>query len=272
MINANIKRLLISLIQTGGCLATCALVPVFIVFLIVLLNGLDERSRGSALFYIEEDPEYGNGRNLVTNYEGNDYWEKNGIGRLDSTCLWPTHKRLMDMPSNQPETDEIDSFFTPQRCPIYIHRFSGQVDTFYCYKAVIDIGYIQRYAKTEEWMIMECKSPRQILGSSYEETRSTSGTKGCLDCYTWEGQRLVFESPESYFWIAGKKSPHLYGPLSISQLPILLKRLGMVLPITLKGKYDRYVHNHADYKGWQDDMPHEFYWPHHKSRPDRIIQ
>lgn len=266
------KRIIIALIIIISVLIVPTLFFLGFTQTLDILKVIDGYTKGHSLFIITESNESGNGRFLETNYQGNDYWEKNGIGRLDSTCLWPTHERLMDMSSYQPEADEIDSFFTPRKCPIYIHRFSGRVDTFYCYKAVIDIGYIQRHAKTKEWMIIECKSPRRILGSSYEETRSTSGTEGCLDYYTWEGQRLVFESTESYFWIVGKKTPRLYGPLSISQLPIQLKRLGVVLPVTLEGKYDRYVHNHADYKGWQDDMPCEFYWPHHKSRPDRIIQ
>lgn len=265
------KRLINALAWMIVCLLACFLMPLFLVFLFGLLDGLEVCRRGSDLFYIQEDHEFGNGRSLVANNEGNDYWEKNGIGRLDSTCLMPWHDRLMEL-DNVEEYELIDSFFTLRLCPIYVHRTSSRVDTFYCYNSIIDIGYIQRDAKTKDWMVLECKSPKLVLDSTYKERRSPYSSWGTLQSYSWEGQRLFFDSPLSYYWIIGRKTPHLYGPLSDKQLRIQLRRLKIPLPLTLKGRYDRYVHNYADYKGWQKNVPHEVYWPHHKSRPDKIIE
>ena len=81
--------------------------------------------------------------------------------------------------------------------------------------------------------------PYMILGNNYfadidNRHKPLMPIDYLMSHYTFEGQRIVFESPKSYFWLFNRASPDIYGPYTMNQLREQLIRQGILLPITLQ--------------------------------------
>ena len=81
--------------------------------------------------------------------------------------------------------------------------------------------------------------PYMILGNNYfadidNRHKPLMPIDYLMSHYTFEGQRIVFESPKSYFWLFNRTSPDIYGPYTMNQLREQLIRQGILLPITLQ--------------------------------------
>ena len=135
------------------------------------------------------------------------------------------------------------------------------------------VGYISRDYTSKKWIVMECKIPGEILGHDHlSELALEQGYDTLpayrlpMHAYTYTGQKIVFESNQVHYWIASRKTADLYGPCSEKELIRQMKGLGIPLPIELDGNYDRYTRNDTD-----EQKPTEYYYPHHKARPNKVI-
>lgn len=190
-------------------------------------------------FTIEENHEYGNGRELV-------YYEPNST-RTDSSV---------------------------PACSLLFHRFSGETDTLttgdYNGYVLRMVGYIQRVGYLEKWLILETKEPSMILDSA--NLVNDSIVSACLGDFSYDSQTKVFNSNLSQYWIVNKYAPELYGPMSESEVKQQCQHLRIALPVTLEGKYDRYVETHKTINGRLEEKPNTFSWPNWHMRDDKMIQ
>ena len=190
-------------------------------------------------FTIEENHEYGNGRELV-------FHNTNG--------------------SNEEAAEHTDV--------LLFHRYSGEMDTMRVdsYNAYVlgPIGYIQRVARLEKWLVLETKQPDMILDSTF--VVNDSKTSGSLGDFSYEGQAKVFDSDLSQFWIVNKYTPDLYGPMNENEVKQQCRNLQIDLPITLEGRYDRYVETHKEIDGRMEERPKVFNWPNWNTREDKMLQ
>ena len=163
--------------------------------------------------------------------------------------------------------------------PIYVHRATGRIETLYksvyLYGATcIEIGYISRAKRLKDWLIIENRLPGKINGYNNlanEECRRCDIFSLTMSDYNYDGQKKVFESHSSYYWIANKHTTDIFGPLTKSELKSQIQKLGIPLPIKLEGLYDRYSYC-RDSDGNILPEPKAFRWPHHQSREDLEIK
>lgn len=190
-------------------------------------------------FTIEENHEYGNGRELV-------FYE-----------------------TNRTQTDS-----SVQSCTLLFHRFSGETDTLslgtYNGHKLGMVGYIQRVGNLEKWLILETKIPSMILDSTYLVNDSI--VSAYLGEFSYEGQAKVFDSKLSQFYIVNKYAPELYGPLNENEVKQQCRDLQIALPVTLEGRYDRYVVTHKTINGRLEKKPNTFSWPNWHMRENKVIQ
>lgn len=231
--------------------------------------------RNSGTFVLKENHEHGDGRIL----------QLNNLDRRFKAGVSPDIK-WMPTVGNMYNTDhshEMNSYdsITGKHAeyPLYVHRFTGRVDTLYTYRNQEVLGYVQRIHYSKRWLVLEVKNVGQILGYQYlakEEYKKSPLDSLSIGCYTYEGQRIFFDAPFSHFWIASRTTTNLYGPLTEVELQTQLKRLNIPLPLTMEGKYDRYVYNYTEELDhdhfYKEKLPKEFHYPHWQERPDRIIQ
>jgi hypothetical protein len=250
----------------------------------------DDHPKGQ-VFFVRENHEYGNGRNLEL------YWPDNipsvyPVSYLDLSFhnLWCRDPDSLVITTTNPQTNPE---LYPMH-PLYIHRLSGRIDTLYHTHHVISapeddfrpraygvggvhIGYIHRECKVKGFYVMETKLPGESLGKKYISDFKDIGKDTLLydlAYYTYEGQEKVFESELSHFWIANSSTTDLYGPLTEEELVVQLEQLGVRLPIKLKNPYDRYVYpkrhdvyiDSISYVVNMDSVP-PFYTPKHFSWP-----
>ena len=190
-------------------------------------------------FTIEENHEYGNGRELV-------FYE-----------------------TNRTQTDS-----SVQACTLLFHRFSGETDTLstgtYNGHKLGMVGYIQRVGNLEKWLILETKIPSMILDSTYLVNDSI--VSAYLGEFSYEGQAKVFDSKLSQFYIVNKYAPELYGPMNENEVKQQCQDLQIALPVTLEGRYDRYVVTHKTINGRLEKKPNTFSWPNWHMRENKVIQ
>ena len=187
-------------------------------------------------FTIEENHEYGNGRELV-------FYE-----------------------TNRTQTDS-----SVQACTLLFHRFSGETDTLstgtYNGHKLGMVGYIQRVTVI---VILETKIPSMILDSTYLVNDSI--VSAYLGEFSYEGQAKVFDSKLSQFYIVNKYAPELYGPMNENEVKQQCRDLQIDLPVTLEGRYDRYVVTHKTINGRLEKKPKTFSWPNWHMRENKVIQ
>lgn len=159
--------------------------------------------------------------------------------------------------------------------PYYFHRsVGGRIDTLYKNEG-IGLGYLSRYYADKKWFVVEIKWPGLTHG--YEDlvdsaTLSKPLTNVFLADYTYEGQRKIFESDESNYWIVARKSRHLYGPFTEKEILREMPKLGIKLPVKLIGLNDRYAIIQAPEMNphYNDRFPFKL---HEKTeRPDKILK
>lgn len=225
---------------TGGTAAVILLVLLVLLVRFIMLS----IGYNSGTFIIREDEVHGNGRTLRLNMSDDFY---------------------------------AGNIFPP---PVYAHRPTGQVDTLHVggYEEVIP-EYVQRVHYGKKWLVLETKNVSLILGRDYlarEEYKSSPIDSLLLGCYTYRGQRVLFDSDAPHYWMANRQTTDIYGPLTESELRTRLKRLRIPLPLILEGEYDRYVYNFTEelegnrFRG--ERLPKEFHYWHWRERPDRTIQ
>ena len=263
----------------------------------------DDHPEGQS-FFIREDHEEGNGRNLEL------YWPVGTPSTFPTTYLDYSFHNLWCRDAKGLHTSTADTKSNPELYPmrpLHVHRPSGRIDTLYCtsYQAMpsdkvvlyspstgigaIPIGYIHRMREVKNLIVMETKLPGEILGnryfSDYMNPRGDS-LQYTLDYYTYKGQEKVFESEVSHFWIANKRTTDLYGPMTEKELALTLERSGIRLPLKLKNPYDRYVYPRShtvyiDSVSFQfntDSLkpfprpPRQFSWPHWNVRKKKVIR
>ena len=166
-----------------------------------------------------------------------------------------------------------DDFFKSHQYYLYLHRSSGRIDTVNTYLSsqFTQLGYIQRYTYLDKWIVFEAKPIYEILGSK-KTLDGTEAEKANLSNYPYEFQKKLFDSPISYFWIADRRNPDLYGPLNMKELQFACDVLEIKRPLILEGYYDRYVYECILEDGWQKKMPREFKWPFWNHRDDLTIE
>lgn len=221
----------------------------------------------SGTFDIIEEHEYGNGRMLKFNDLEPQFEDKVHPQKKLDTSFSNLYNR--DGSGMHYFVDSMNLGIYP----LYVHRFSGRVDTLYAAKreTLYSIGYIQRVHYGKKWLVIEVKDIFRTLGYQHlagEEYKKYNRDCLNLSCYTYEGQRIFFDSDSSDFWIVNRYVTHMYGPLTEAELRTQLKRLHISLPLTLEGMYDRYVYNQQI----TVEPPKEFHYWHWQERPDRIIQ
>jgi hypothetical protein len=139
---------------------------------------------------------------------------------------------------------------------IPVHRTDGHVDTLISlvacepsgkrtpFRERINIGYVQRYSFEKNWLIVEVKNPGDILGISHlRPGRKVDGMpvkEYPLCWYDFKGQRKIFDSEKSYYWIVSRTKTDLYGPLKYENLLEFIEMLQIPTPIELKSWRDQY--------------------------------
>ena len=109
-----------------------------------------------------------------------------------------------------------------------------------------------------------------ILDSTYLVNDSI--VSAYLGEFSYEGQTKVFNSELSQYWIVSKDAPELYGPMSESEVKQQCQNLQIALPVTLEGRYDRYVVTHKTINGQLEKKPNTFSWPNWHMRENKVIQ
>lgn len=161
--------------------------------------------------------------------------------------------------------------------PLFVHRPSGRVDTLYnpfIYHACgLNFGHVHRECFLDKWIILECRLPGRILGyfhlfdDTYRDMPLDNLSEGS---YTYEGQRLIFESKDFDYWVVNRMTTDLYGPLTEKELLAQLKALDVPLPVELKSSYFPYKRHREKGTGNIIDFPNYMYtrclfwrvWPH----------
>ena len=104
------------------------------------------------------------------------------------------------------------------------------------------IEYRDFYKKN--WLIVEVKNPGDILGLSHlRPGRKVDGMpvkEYPLCWYDFKGQRKIFDSEKSYYWIVSRTKTDLYGPLKYENLLEFIEMLHIPTPIELKSWRDQY--------------------------------
>ena len=250
--------------------------PISLFGLLFLVASCDFEPKDVNFFVLEDHEGWSNSRNLKANDINNTHIS---FGKGNKTMECSTKNLYCkDKDSLQYYTIErkVDSWY-----PIYTHRNDGRTDTLYVWdhekwgSRVIDVGHISRWAKLKNWLVLETKLPGEILEHTHLNREEHLG-RNIYDLqmchYTYKGQKMVFDSNRVYYWIASRRSTHLYGPFSEKELKKKLAELQIQLPVTLNGCYDRYIHgDNPDADVFQTE-PKEFYFPHHRSREDKIIK
>lgn len=250
-------------------LSVLALLSVFPLLIVLWLfaASLDDHKPGIT-FFVRENHEWGDGRTLEVYHQDS------------AAMVFPGWPICNAGPVNMYCPDSMEAVVHPFYmrvgvCPVAVHRYSGKTDTVYTqFKGDVHVGYVSRYAKTEDWIVAECKIPGEIMGhrglTGYAKAEHGADTVPVLrlsmEDYTYKGQAAVFDSDIVHYWIASRKTPDIYGPLTQREAVSQMERLGIPLPITLDGNYDRYVYNDAD-----EEEPKVFYWPRWKNRPDKTL-
>ena len=159
-----------------------------------------------------------------------------------------THNLWCLDPSKLVLSHDADSSIEFQQIyPFYVHRPTGKIDTlyhgYYWLTATIDFGHVHRECFLDKWIILECRLPGRILGYSYLFDESYRGIP--IDnlyegSYTFEGQKLIFESKDFDYWVINRLTTDLYGPLTEKQLIKQIKALEIPLPVKLESSYFPY--------------------------------
>lgn len=250
-----------------------------ILLFITIIVGCDFEPKDVSYFVWEEE-EFCDGRNLK-------------INTPDTICIdvMPDSlKRFDDCGYNlfctdakdlQISTDSIweENFRNRLYFPIYVHRFSGRIDTLYkrsyLYSAgQIEIGYVSGEKSSGNWLVVQSKKPGLILGYDYLSDKERFGCDK-LSLYMWdysyEGQEKVFASDNVYYWIASRNTTDIYGPLTLDEIKAQMRDLGVPLPFKLDGRYDRYTYC-RDSNGNILPQPKAFRWPNHRKRDGTLIE
>lgn len=260
------KALKIILWAMLGILANVALIAV--AFVAKMIETTYDGHPAGTTFYVREDEGLRDGRILE-------------IYHQDSAMIThPGHPVRICNAENlyRPDSAEakVEPFLTEEgACPVAVHRYQGRVDTLYtAFHGHAGVGYVSRWRKTGDWIVVECKVPGEIMehdclagyGVAVNRTDTCPPIRLALEDYSYKGQTAVFESKMVHYWIAGRKTADLYGPLTEQELVVQAKILGIRLPIKLDGNYDRYVRNYSHEK-----EPKAFSWPNHRERPDKVV-
>lgn len=244
--------------------------PISLFGLLFLVASCDFEPKDVSFFVLEDHEGGTNSRNLKANDIHNSHIS---LGKGNKIVICSTKNLYCkDKDSLQYYTIErkVDSWY-----PIYTHRNDGRTDTLFVWygrtSSFVDVGHVSRWAKLENWLVLETKLPGEILGHTHlsrEMYQEWDTYDLLMSCYTYIGQKMVFDSNRVYYWIVSRRSTHLYGPFSEKELKKKLAELQIQLPVTLNGCYDRYIFgNNIGIK-----KPKEFYFPHHRSREDKIIK
>lgn len=261
--------------KMNRCLRAYNIILTMLSIIFVLLS-CDFQPNGVS-FYVWEERDVSDGKMLM--YKAPEPSDSDAI----SDSVW---KRMSDIDIlylGKTLGNSREDFNHNQKCsPIFVHRFSGAVDTVYVghhigERNIIRTGYVSSYVKEGEWLVLECKIPGEINGDHYlanQEYRQ-SGKKTIFHAmwnYTYEGQERVFNSHITHYWIANRHTPDLYGPYTKNQLKRQLKSLSIPLPIKLNGLYDRYCHMFEPDSTVNRTRPKAFYFPHHRKRNGTLIE
>lgn len=235
-------------------------------------------------FYVDVYNQYCDGRMVVCNFEN-----YNTDIIIPDSILSLSINKHSEMIGIQGGHDLISSKYS--RYPVCLHRISGHVDTIYTsQRGRVGVGYVCRMCYTGKWLVIESKMPYMILGNNYfadidNRHKPLMPIDYLMSHYTYEGQRIVFESPKSYFWLFNRTSPDIYGPYTMNQLREQLIRQGILLPITLQGLSDWYVEEdtHDIEQRFEESetvsptimkdktKPEDYYYPNQTKRPDIVI-
>lgn len=194
--------------------------------------------------------------------------------------LWCLDSSGLRMSHDGDSTEEFQYIY-----PLYVHRPSNRTDTLYLpyYRIAkyLNFGHVHRELFLDKWIILECRLPGRILGYSHlfdEEYKDWPLDNLIERSYTYEGQRLIFESEDFDFWVINRLTTDLYGPLTEKELVTQLKKLEIPLPVELKSSYFPYK-KHRDKTGsiisFPDSMYTHFlifrYWPHGEKVKPKMI-
>lgn len=171
--------------------------------------------------------------------------------------------------------------------PLYVHRPSGRTDTLFLshtWHAIgLDFGHVHRELFLDKWIILECRLPGRILGYSHlfdDTDRDTPLDDLSEGSYTYEGQRLIFESKNFDYWVINRLTTDLYGPFTEEELVTQLKTLEITLPVKLKSSYFPYKRHREKGTGKIISFPDSMYtysifgrvWPHGKEVEPKTIE
>ena len=211
----------------------------------------------------------------TTHIQGTPFYD---AGKHNLWCLDSSKLRL----SHEGDSDREYRYIYP----LYVHRPSNRTDTlyfpYYRIANILNFGHVHRELFLDKWIILECRLPGRILGYSHlfdEEYRNMPLDDLWEGSYTYEGQRLIFESEDFDFWVINRLTTDLYGPLTEKELVTQLKKLEIPLPVELKSSYFPYKrHREKETRipiSFPDSMYTNFlffrYWPHgEKVKPKKI--
>ena len=233
----------------------------------------------SGTFVVNEDHRCGEGRWLQLNCLDSCFMAKRRPNVSHIPMPSTQNMEYQGKVENWEIYDSIDGQW--MKYPVFVHRFTGRVDTFYTAPNGAVLGYVKRSYYGKKWLVIETMEPCIVLKHSFlarEEYKKRPIEHLNLGCYTFEGQRKFFDSESSEYWVASRQTTDLYGPLTEAELRIQLTKLDVSLPIILEGEYDRYVYNNTEEFDSKDGhfvkekIPKEFNYFHWKRRPDKIIQ
>lgn len=249
----------------------------YILFVILIICFVTSCQRGK-MFYVTDDHGFANARELQAHVNDNDWLATNRS--MDINC----HNYYWDgfYPDDSIKDAFRNAFVELPHYYLRVHRFHGEVDTFYIRsKSVLPVGYVQRIGEYKNWMVFECKRAYEILGYTHlvdEASKNVPLSQLQLYNYTYEGQRVVFDSEISWFWIADNTSLNLYGPLRLEHLKQQLARMSISLPLTLEACANYYAMEYpyrtdnSNGIRWKDRVPKDYYYPHWTYPKDRVIK
>ena len=193
--------------------------------------------------------------------------------------LWCRDSTKLRMSHEGDLSDDFKYIF-----PLYVHRPFSRTDTlfmgYYRTRMTLPFGHIHRECFMDRWIILECRLPGRILGYTHlfdEAYRKIPIDNLCERSYTYEGQRLIFESDNFDYWVINRMTTDLYGPLTEKELVKQLKILNVPLPVKLKSSSFPYQKNYKD--GRFIEFPDSLYshgilgrhFPHGKKVKSKII-
>ena len=248
----------------------------FAVFSILLMASCGRRS-DNKLFVIQ-CRDFSNARFLEANVI--DYWawdaskyaeyesdEEEQFDRESFTEI------VMGLDSTQWPLDQARSAASH---PVFFHRASGRTDTIYATGGFsFDIGYISRYTEYDDWTVIESKPVWMIVDSTDIREESRHLRYPHLEECTYRGQKKVFDSDISVFWLVSQTAPDIYGPLSESELKNTLVANSIPLPVKISGFSDYYLF-YGDLDDYRNVRPKRSFLermiPDLIARPDKVIQ